>query len=49
MPHLNGKSHNKFRALKKQKLFNQSYKVQIKPLVIYAIKGEHTHTHTQTN
>ena len=31
---------------KQQELFDQSYKVQITPLVIYGLGGGHTHIHT---
>ena len=39
---INGKDENG--TEKQQKLFNQSYKIKIMPLVIY---GAHTHTYTR--
>ena len=37
-----------FETGKQQKLFNQSYKVQITPLVIYGYGGGHTNIYTNT-
>ena len=41
---INGKSH-KMELKSSRRLFNQSFKVKITPLVIYGLKGGHTHTH----
>ena len=40
---IDGKSHKT--ELKSDRLFNQSYKVKITPLVIYGLGDVHTHTH----
>ena len=43
---INDKSH---KTERQQKLFNQSYKVKITPLVIYGLGGMHRHTDTHTH
>ena len=40
---IDSKSHKKNRIQRQQKLFNQSYKVKITPLVIYGLGGIRTH------
>ena len=42
MHYINGEGH-KSETEKQQELFNQSYKVQITPLVIYGLGRGHTH------
>ena len=42
MKYIDGTSH---KSEKEQELFNQSYLAQIIPLVIYALRGGHTHTY----
>ena len=47
MHFIDSKAHIK--TERKQGLFNQSYEVEITPLVIYGLGGGHTHTHTHTH
>ena len=42
---IDGKSH---KTEKQPKLFNQPYKIKTTPLVIYGLRGVHTHAYTHT-
>ena len=41
--YIDSKDHIRIEIEKQQKLYNQSYKVQIMPLVIYGHRGRHTY------